>query len=84
MFSFFVVLKLNFLCRIHMKEYAQAEGVSAKFGVASELATDLLCENGVSETVEYSENVPRTSVRPHVDLVLGGNETGMRLMHADT
>ncbi len=33
---------------------------------------------------EYCEKVPRTSARPHVDLVLGGNRTGTRLAHADT
>jgi hypothetical protein len=35
-----------------LKEYAQAEGVSAKLGVASELAADLSCRNGVPETAE--------------------------------
>ncbi len=67
-----------------LKEYAQAEGVSAKLGAALELVIGLSCGNGVSETAEYCEKVPRTSVRPHVDLELGGNGTGMRLTHADT
>jgi hypothetical protein len=67
-----------------LKEYAQAEGVSAKFGVALELGADLSCGNGVSEMAEYCERVPCTSARPHVDLVPGGNGTGMRLTHADT
>ncbi len=67
-----------------LTEYARAEGVSAELGVASELAIDLSYENGVSETAEYCEKVPRTSARPHVDLVLGRNGTGTRLMRADT
>jgi hypothetical protein len=67
-----------------LKEYTRAEGVSAKFGVASELAADHSRENGVSETAEYCEKVPCTSVRPHVDLVTGGNGTGTRLTRADT
>ena len=69
-----------------MKEYARAEGVSAELGVASELAIELSCGNRVPETAEYCdcEKVPRSSARPHVDLVLGGNGTGMRLMRADT
>jgi hypothetical protein len=67
-----------------MKEYARAEGVSAGFGVDSELASDLSCGIGVSETVVCWEKVQRTSARPHVDLVPGGNGTGTRLMSADT
>ncbi len=67
-----------------LKDYAQAEGVLAKLGVASELAADLYSGNGVPETTEYCEKVPRSSARPHVDLVPGGNGTGMRLMRADT
>jgi hypothetical protein len=67
-----------------MKEYARAEGVSAGFRVDSESASDLSHGIGVSETVECSEKVQRTSARPHVDLVLGGNGTGTRLTHADT
>ncbi len=67
-----------------MKEYAQAEGVSAKLGVASKLVIDLSCDNGVSEMAEYCEKVLRISARPHVDLVPGGNGTGTRLTHADT
>ncbi len=68
----------------HVKEYAQAEGVSAELGVASKSTIDLSCENGVSETAEYCEKVLHTSARPHVDLVPGGNGTGRRLTHADT
>jgi hypothetical protein len=67
-----------------LKEYARVEGVSAKLGGASELAVDLSHGNGVPETAEYCKKVPRTSARPHVDLVLGGNGTGTCLMHADT
>jgi hypothetical protein len=67
-----------------LKEYAQVEGVSAKLGVAMELAADLSCENGVPETAEYCEKGPRNSARPHVDVVPGGNGTGMCLTHADT
>ncbi len=65
-----------------MKEYARAEGVSAKLGVALESAIDLSCGNGVSEMTEYCKKVPRTSARPHVDLVPGGNRTGTCLTHA--
>jgi hypothetical protein len=60
------------------------EGVLAELGVALESAADLFCGNGVPETTEYCEKAPRSSARPHVDLVLGGNGTGMRLMRADT
>jgi hypothetical protein len=67
-----------------LKEYAQMEGVLAKLGVASESAIDLSCRNGVPETAEYCEKVPRSSARPHVDLVPGGNGTGTRLTRADT
>jgi hypothetical protein len=67
-----------------LKEYARAEQVSAKLGVASELAADLSCENGVPETAEYCEKVPRNSARPHVGVVPGRNGTGTRLMRADT
>ena len=66
-----------------LKEYAQAEGVSAGFGVDLELVSDLSRGIGVSETAEYWEKVQRISARPHVDLVSGGNGTGMRLTHAD-
>jgi hypothetical protein len=66
-----------------VKEYAQAEGVSAGFGVDSESVSDLSHGIGVSETVEYWEKVQRTSARPHVDLVPGGNGTGTRLTCAD-
>ncbi len=67
-----------------MKEYAQAEGVSAGLGVDSESASDLSCGIRVSETAECWEKVQRTSAEPHIDLVPGGNGTGMRLMYADT
>jgi hypothetical protein len=67
-----------------LKEYAQVEGVLVKLGVASELAVDLSCRNGVLETAEYCEKVPHSSARPHVDVVLGRNGTGMRQMRADT
>jgi hypothetical protein len=67
-----------------MKEYARAEGVSAGFGVDLEPASDLSHGIGVPETAECWEKVQRTSARPHVDLVPGGNGTGTRLMRADT
>ncbi len=67
-----------------LKEYARAEGVSAKLGVALELAIDLSPGSGVSETAEYCEKVPRTSGRPHIDLIPGRNGTGTRLTPADT
>jgi hypothetical protein len=66
-----------------LKEYARAEGVSAGFGVDPESASDLSRGIGVSETVEYWEKVQHTSARPHLDLVPGGNGTGMRLTCAD-
>jgi hypothetical protein len=66
-----------------MKEYAQVEGVLAGFGVDLDSASDLSRGIGVSEMAECWEKVQRTSTRPHVDLVLGGNGTGTRLMHAD-
>ncbi len=67
-----------------MKEYARAEGVSAGFGVDLESASEISCGIGVSEMAECWEKVQCTSTRPHIDLVPGGNETGMRLMCADT
>ncbi len=67
-----------------LKEYARAEGVSSGFGVDLESASDLSRGIIVSETVECWEKVQRTSARPHIDLVLGGNGTGTRLMCADT
>jgi hypothetical protein len=67
-----------------LKEYAQAEGVLAKLRVALESRMNLSCGNGVPETAEYCEKGPRTSMRPHVDLVPGGNGTGTCLMPADT
>jgi hypothetical protein len=66
-----------------MKEYARAEGVSARFGVDLELASDLSRGIGVSEMEECWEKVQHTSARPHVNLVLGGNGTGTCLMRAD-
>jgi hypothetical protein len=68
---------------ISLKEYAQAEGVLAGFGVDLESASDLSRGIGVSETAECWEKVQRTSTRPHVDLVLGRNGTGTRLTRAD-
>ncbi len=67
-----------------LKEYARVEGVSAGFGVDLELVSDLSRGIGVSETAEHWEKVQRTSTRPHVDLIPGGNGTGMRLTRADT
>jgi hypothetical protein len=67
-----------------LKEHARAEGLSAKFGIASESVADLSYGNGVPETTEYCEKVLHSSARPHVDLVPGGNGTGTCLMHADT
>jgi hypothetical protein len=67
-----------------LKEYARLEGVSAGFGVDSESVSDLSRGIRVSETAEYWEKVQRTSARPHVDLVPGGNGTGTRLTRADT
>ncbi len=67
-----------------LKEYARAEGVSAGFGVDLESASDLSRGIVVSEMAECWEKVHRTSARPHVDLVPGGNGTGTRLTHADT
>jgi hypothetical protein len=67
-----------------LKEYAQAEGVSARFGVDSESVSDLSCGIGVSETAEYWEKVQCTSARLHVDLIPGGNGTGTCLTRADT
>jgi hypothetical protein len=67
-----------------LKEYARAEGVSAKLGVVSESAADLSCENRVPEMVEYYKKVPCNSARPHVDFVLGRSVTSMRLTRADT
>jgi hypothetical protein len=58
--------------------------IGRRFGVDLELASDLSRRIGVSETVEYWEKIQRTSARPHVDLVPGGNGTGMRLTRADT
>jgi hypothetical protein len=66
-----------------LKEYAQAEGVLAGFGVDLESASDLSRGIGVSEMAEYWEKLQRTSARPHVDLVPGGNGTGTRLTRAD-
>jgi hypothetical protein len=67
-----------------LKENARVEGVSVRFGVDLESASDLSCGIGVSEMAECWEKVQRTSTRPHVDLVPGRNGTGTCLMHADT
>jgi hypothetical protein len=67
-----------------VKEYARAEGVSAGFGVDLELVSDLSHGIGVSEMAKYWEKIQCTSARPHVDLILGGNGSGTRLMPADT
>jgi hypothetical protein len=69
---------------VGLKEYARAEGASAGFGVDLELASDLSCGIGLSETAECWEKVQHTSVRPHVNLVPGGNGTGTHLTRADT
>jgi hypothetical protein len=74
----------SFLEDEKLKEYARAEGVLAQFGLDSELASDLSRGIGVSEMAECWEKVQRTSARPHVDLVPGGNGTGTHLTHADT
>ena len=66
-----------------LKEYAQVEGVLARFGVDLESVSDLFRGIRVSEMAECWEKVQRTSTRPHVDLVLGRNGTGTRLTHAD-
>jgi hypothetical protein len=58
--------------------------IGRRFGVDAESASDLSCRIGVSETAEYWENVQRTSARPHIDLLPGGNGTGTRLTRADT
>jgi hypothetical protein len=67
-----------------LKEYAQAEGVLAGFGVDLELASDLSRGIRVSEIAECWEKVQRTSVRPRVDLIPGKNGTGTRLTCPDT
>ncbi len=67
-----------------LKEYAQAEGVSARFGVNLESVSDLSRGIGLSETAECWEKVQRTSTRPHINLVPGGNGTGTHLTRADT
>jgi hypothetical protein len=67
-----------------LKGCAQAEEVSAGFGVDSVLVSDRSRGIGVSETEEYLEKVQRTSARPHVDLVPGKNGTGTCLTRADT
>jgi hypothetical protein len=57
--------------------------IGRRFGVDLESASDLSCRIGV-ETAEYWEKVQRTSARPHVDLVPGGNGTCTHLTRADT
>jgi hypothetical protein len=54
-----------------------------RFRVDLESASDLSCRIGVTETAEYWEKVQRTSARPHLNLVPGGNGTGTRLTRAD-
>ncbi len=66
-----------------LKKYAQVEGVSTGFGVDLESVSDLSRGIGVSEMAKYWEKVQRTSARPHVDLIPGGNGTGTRLTCAD-
>jgi hypothetical protein len=66
-----------------LKEYAQAEEVSAGFGVDSVSVSDLSCRIGGSEMAEYLEKVQRTSAGPYVDLVPGKNGTGTCLTRAD-
>ncbi len=56
----------------------------AKLGVALESAADLSRENGMPVRAEYCKEVLHNSVRSHVDVVPGGNETGTRLTRADT
>jgi hypothetical protein len=57
--------------------------ISRRFGVDLESASDLSRRIRVSELAEYWEKVQRTSARPHVDLVSGGNGTGTCLTRAD-
>jgi hypothetical protein len=57
--------------------------IGQRFGVDLELASDLSRRIGVSERAEYWEKVQRTSARPHIDLVLGGNGTCTHLTRAD-
>ncbi len=58
---------LNIPLIADLKEYARAEGLSVRFGVDLESASDLSCGIGVSEMAECWEKVPCTSARPHVD-----------------
>jgi hypothetical protein len=67
-----------------LKEYAQAEEVSAVFEEDSVLASDLSHGIGVSEMAEYWGKVQHTSAGPYIDLVPGKNGTGTCLTHADT
>jgi hypothetical protein len=67
-----------------MKEYAQAEGVSARFRVDLKSASDLSCGIGVSEMAKCWEKAQRTSARSHVALVPGRNGTCTGLTRADT
>jgi hypothetical protein len=66
-----------------VKEYAQAEEVLAKVGVASKLTADLSHKNKGAEMAEYYKKVPCNSVRPHIDVVPDGSVTGTRPMRAD-
>ena len=67
-----------------LKEYAQAEGVLVKLGVASESTADLFYVNEVPETAEYYEKVLWNSARPHVDFLPGESVTCTCLTRADT
>jgi hypothetical protein len=58
--------------------------IGRRFRVDLESASDLSRRIRVSETAECWEKVQHTSARPHVDLVTGGNGTGMHLTRADT
>jgi hypothetical protein len=62
-----------------LKEYAQAEGVPVKLGVALESTSDLSWKNGVSETPEYYKKVPCNSAKPYVDFLPGRSVTDMCL-----
>ncbi len=77
-------LRVVLLKSVLLKKYARGEGVSAGFGVDLESASDLSHGIGVSEMAEYWEKIQRTSARPHIDLIPGGNGTGTRLTCADT
>jgi hypothetical protein len=67
-----------------LKEYAQAEGVLVKLGVASESTADLSHVNGVPETAEYYKKILCNSARPQVDFLPGESVTCTHLTPADT